>query len=295
MGMIFAFISAFLFAVNNILIRKGMKVSKTENENGVLTTIFINVVVFILAYLVYLLFNKEPVRFNWNGVIYFILAGFLTIFVGRVTFFEGIKRIGASKAAALKNSSPMFTLIFAIFILDEFLSVGQFIGVGLIVIGILIQSYNMFRKTSERNKFGFAIALAAAISFGIGQGIRKQGLQYLNDPFAGALIGAIVALLCFLIVSMFKRNFIETVKLTLSEKNIYFYLGGIATGLATLFFFIGIWFTKVAFVATIVAADPVITVILSKFFLKEDENINHYIVISAVFVFLGATVIAIMA
>src|SRR5699024_3346021 len=182
------FLSAILFAVNNVLIRKGIKISKSKQDNGVLITIIINVIILGLAFLIYRLIFKPSIDFSWLGLIYFILAGFLTIFIGRVTFFDGINRIGPSKAAAIKNSAPMFTLIFAILILGETVTVGPLIGILLIITAILIQSYSMFKKDQQMDKFGFIISGVAALSFGLGQGIRKLGLHLYNDPFAGAFI-----------------------------------------------------------------------------------------------------------
>ena len=297
MGIFFAFLSAFLFAVNNILIKKGMKISKDKDDDGVFTTIFLNVIIFAIFFVFYRsFFYTQHVSFSWIGLLYFIFAGLLTNFLGRITFFKGIKRIGPSKAAPIKNSAPIFTVIFAIGILHEKIDTVSWLGILLIIFGICIQGYSMFKQGKNTNdKFGLMFSLASSISFGVGQGTRKQGLKYLNDPFAGALIGASVALISFIILAAFRRNLLKMLKLTFLHRNIFYYLGGIATGFATLFFFMGIWFTNVAFVGTIVATDPILTVILSKIFLKGEEKIGLTIIIATVFIFIGAAVIALTA
>lgn len=292
LGVLFAFLSAFLFAVSSVFIKKGMRIS--SDDNGVITTVIINAIVSTLFFIIYRMLFNPQIEFNWTGLLFFVLAGCLTTFIGRFFFFVGIRKIGPSAAAAIKNSAPMFTVIFAVSILHENVSLISWIGIIFIMIGIFTQGLKVIGKSQKAKKNGFMIVILAAVSFGVGQGLRKQGLLYFSDPFAGAFIGALVALISFMIMSIIQKNFVETIKSGI-QKNTFYLLGGIAISFATLSFFIGIWFTKVAYVGTIVAAEPILTVIISRLFLKEEESIDRFVIFAAIFVFSGATLIAVTA
>ena len=51
-------------------------------------------------------------------------------------YYEGIKEIGAAKAAIFINLVPMFAIIFGTFFLEESLSAIAFFGGGLVILGV---------------------------------------------------------------------------------------------------------------------------------------------------------------
>lgn len=75
-------------------------------------------------------------------------------------------------------------------------------------------------------------------------------------------------------------------------KNKYYIIGGIMTSFTVLAFFLSLWFTHVAYVGAIVAVEPVLTVMLSRWFLTKEEIISPEVIISASIIFLGAGVIS---
>jgi drug/metabolite transporter (DMT)-like permease len=291
MGFIFAFLCASFFAISNIVMKKGMRAS--PRDNGVFMTLCMNVVVLGMALFIYRLTENQAEPITTAGFWFFVLAGFLTSFVGRTMLLGGIREIGPSRAIAIKNTSPIFTVLFAFMILNETIEIWPWFGMGLLFFGLFLQGYPLFHEGKKSaNNLGYLFALGAAVGFGVGQGVRKQAIIYFSDPFAGALIGAIVALISSSLLEARKGNFMETVKFNMRTKNLYYMTGGLFTSLAILCFFISIWYIQVAYVGAIVAAEPILTVILSGIFLKEEEKLTPIIMVSALVVLLGAGVIA---
>lgn len=291
MGFLFSFLCALFFAISNISLKKGMRLS--EKDNGIFLTMCINIIVLSIAFLLYRLLAQNPSPPTVTGILFFAIAGFLTTFVGRTMLFSGIRRIGPSPAVAIKNSQPIFTLIFAIFILQERLGLYPWIGILMIFLGLFIQGYHQFSiPKKELNKIGFIFSLLAACAFGIGQGVRKQAIISFNDPFAGALIGACVALLIVLIIEARKKMLAETIHRNFYSFNKYYLITGIGTSFAVLSFFIALWYTKVAYISAIVAIEPILTILLSSIFLKAEEEFSRSLIISALFILLGAGTIA---
>lgn len=291
MGFFLAFMSAFLFAGSNILIRKGMRLS--EKDNGMLVTLFVNFVVLGLSLLIFRLTAHNPSSFNLTGFSLFVLAGLLTTLLGRSMFYAGIRRIGSAGAAAIKNSAPIFTLIFALVILNEKVDGWPLVGISFIFLGLFFQGYTLYRgERNSINYLGQLFALCAAIGFGVGQGVRKQALGYFNDPFAGAFISSVVALIGFSVIEVWKRGMGESIINHFTIKNKYYILGGLMTSFAVLSFFLSLWFTHVAYVGAIVAVEPVLTVMLSRLFLTKEETITLEVITSSSIIFLGAGIIS---
>src|SRR5690606_36850843 len=100
------------FAYANIILQKGMQ--KTHGDNGVFITMLINVSVLALVFFIFRVFTGDFVPFDATGFFFYVLAGFLTTFMGRVALFSAIRHIGSSRAVVIKNTAPLFTVVFAV-------------------------------------------------------------------------------------------------------------------------------------------------------------------------------------
>ncbi|MDQ0339361.1 drug/metabolite transporter (DMT)-like permease [Caldalkalibacillus uzonensis] len=259
--------------------------------------IAINVLVLGLIYLIVFFKRENSISLTLSGITAFVIAGLFTSFLGRSSVFAGIRRIGSSRAAAIKNSSPIFTILFALLFLKESITWLNALGILFILTGLWLTGYEQWRKNGFSIKgqiwIGMAFAVLAAFSFGTGFAIRKMGMEQVPDPFLGALIGAIVALKAYCIFLAAKRRLLLTVKLQFQQFNLYYLLAGFATCLGSLTFFISAYFTQVSYTATLTAIEPVLTLLLSYIFLKEQEKIQLMVIISAVFIFLGIMILTI--
>lgn len=291
MGMIFAFSCALCHSISNILVRKGM--SRTKNENGLAVTVFVNTAFLLILTIIYRLSGAETAPFNLKGTLLFVLAGLLTTLIGRFSFFAGIRRIGSSRAAAIKKSSPIFTLIFALVILKETIGVWPFIGICLIMIGLFIQGVQLFRDKQERiSQLGYVFSLCSALSFGIGTVVRKQALLYFTDALMGALIGSITALVIIFAAEMGKGNILVRIKKLIGDGNYYYLLAGLASTFALLSSFLALLFIHAAYLGAISATESILTVMLSKLFLDKEEPLSFSIILSACLICFGACLIA---
>lgn len=295
MGFLIAGLSAIFYALSNVLMKKGMRHSATDN--GMLITLCINIC--LLGSLLGISRLFAPVNIgagDKTGLYLFLAAGFLTAFLGRMMLFSGIRKIGSARAAGIKNSAPIFTVLFAIILLDETIIGVTWLGIGLIFLGLFVQGYVLFKNEGNKvDQFGFIISLGAALGFGIGQGVRKQALDYFPAPFAGAFFGALAALFSFVLIAAFKRELLQTIKSNFSLPNRYYILGGIFTSLALLSFFISISSIQVAYAGAILAIEPIVTIMLSKVLLGSEEKVTVPLLVCACLIFLGAGVISLTA
>jgi drug/metabolite transporter (DMT)-like permease len=295
LGIIFAILCATFFATNYILIQLGMK--KAPKDNGVFINIIINVLVLGLLYLVILIVRNEPIAWGSTAIVAFITAGLLTTLLGRSALFAGIRRIGSSRSAALKNAAPIFTIMIAVLFLDESISLLSGVGILFILIGLFLLAYEQWKKNGSTKKkdqawIGLLFSGLAAFFFGTGQAVRKIGLLEMPDPVLGAWIGTIVALVAYSFILLVKRQLVSTIMDQIKNFNTHYLFAGLATSFGLLAFFMSAHFTKISYASAIVATEPIVTVILAYFFLKKQEEISRFITFSIILVFIGIVIMS---
>jgi drug/metabolite transporter (DMT)-like permease len=326
-GVFFAFLCATGLSLTNVLIRKGSV--HGDADNGMLITTLSNVAILSSAVAI-LGFGGYLSSWNTTGFLWFAGSGLLTAFLGRSMLFTSIGRIGSSRAAAIKNTAPMFTVAMAVFFLAERLSLVGIIGIGLACLGLLLLVYEAFHdprnkreQSDEENEtaeavlepetldedtglasklsglsgvstviIGTLIAVLAALFFGLGQGIRKVGLEYMPDVFIGAMIASCAALVSYLVMSVLLGRASLVFRASFSNFRAYFWLAGLTTSIGQLAFFTAIMFAPVAHVSVIASSETLLTIFLAALFIGQTENISRRIIVAALFVFAGAAVIA---
>lgn len=303
MGVFFALLSALFFATNNVIIKKGSRGSKSNN--GYFITVIMNSIILGIIFLITLLFRQTEFTIHWPAIPYFILAGLCTTGLGRMTLYSSILRIGPSQASAIRNSTPIFTTLFAIVVLHETISFVPGIGMLLLVGGMLIAGYGFMREQTRSGAiegaqsgadkqiwFGYGFAIFSSIIFGVGQGIRKQGLLEMNDAFFGAWIGALTSLVFIIISQLFRRKLIQTTKSIKEEFNVDFLIAGTLTSMGPLLFFLAAMNMQVSYVSAIAASEPLITTVVSALIIKNTEKITPVTWVTVGMIFIGTTIMA---
>lgn len=286
-----------MLAANYIFIQLGMKHAANEKDNGVFLGIIVNVVLVGIIYLLTLPFKTETIEWKISAILAFGVAGLLTTLLGRVTLYAGIRRIGSSRAAAMKNGAPAFSILAAIIILNERISLLSGVGILLVMLGLFFLARKQWlqngKSLKEQAGLGFLMAGLSAFLYGVGQVYRKVGLVYMNDPVLGALVGAIFALLAYIISLAWKGELKATFNQQVRKMNKFYFLGGLSIGFGLLSFFTSASLIKVSYTSAIAAAEPVMTVILAYFFLKQQEQLDRHVILSILLVFTGIVVIAV--
>jgi len=299
-GILFAFLSGLAFALNNILIKKGMK-DDESGDNSFFLTVLLNVILLGFAFLIAWQMRGFSFAFSPRAFAFFVLSGLCTTAMGRFTLFASIRQIGPTRASAIKNGSPMFTVLFALLLLGETISQGPALGIAVMLAGILVQGIILFRQKSEADRidspdegaalrlqwFGYLLGIVSAISFGIGQVFRKQGLLLMDDAFFGAFTGALVSLLFVCVYEGVRGQLRTVVRKSFREFNRCYFLAGVMSSLGPLFFFLGSSLTQVSYVSVVAAAEPLLTVLFSKWLLKNEERLTRSVWATVVLVLSG--------
>ncbi len=264
-----AFLAAFCFAVSHILIRRAL-VSSNALTASVISLAISAVVAWILA----VIFVPLS-RMVTPGLWYFIIGGIFAPGLGRTLNFVGIERIGVARAVPIVNSSPMFASIFAVVILGEAWPLQNVTGTSLVILGVVILS-SVRSAAGEWRKMDVIYPVLGAMSFGVSSTLRKAGLLVDNIPLLGAAITATTGLI-FTLGLLQARGGRKV--FVLPRQVIGWHLAaGLFNSAAMLLVFYALSVGQVVVVEPLVAANPVLSTLLTAIFLKDLESVSRRVV-----------------
>ncbi len=116
----------------------------------------------------------EPGDITLEGMLWFALLGVSAYSYGRLVYYKAIDAIGPPRLMTLMSASPLLTLLLAVLFLGEEPAPAVLGGTGLVVLGVVLVSYEPGRGRwfQPQILWGFA----SALSLGVSVFIRKKGL-----------------------------------------------------------------------------------------------------------------------
>jgi uncharacterized membrane protein len=198
-----------------------------------------------------------------------------------------IERLGVSISASIIGSSPLFSMLFAILLIAEEVTIAVLIGTVLVVIGIIFTRMRLKKEKIE--KTAFILPLLAAACYGASSPVRKIGLNILPEPILGSLVGAAVTL-AFLSTYFMTSYGRTTLKLHKSSIG-YFVISGIIVSIGWISMFTAQLAGNVTVVSTLIGTNPLFSLILSYILLRNSEEIHWRTTIGCIIIVMGASII----
>jgi drug/metabolite transporter (DMT)-like permease len=217
----------------------------------------------------------------------FLGGGILGTTLGRISFYTGIDRVGASIAGIGASTLPAFAAILALVFLSEPLSTIHSTGIFLVVVGLSLLAISKGGNISGWSFQDLVLPVFAGFAFGLGQVIRRFGLVETPATVlqAIALNDAAAFLGLFLFLFFFRRDLLRPPSLPATG---YFAAAGIVSSLGLFLAFTALDLGRVAIVSTLISTAGLFTVILSFLFLRDLERITKKMVTGAIFIAFGA-------
>jgi len=153
-------ISVFLYSIS-VLLQKTLLKPKQSDPIAfsilfqILTGIIIGLFGFLISSMTFP--NLKPLLPNL--ILMTLFYGFGSIFL-----FKALKKIEASKFTIIFSSRALFTILASSIILNEVLTLKQYLGTLLIILGVIIANIKAAKLTFTKNE---ATALLAAVCFGL--------------------------------------------------------------------------------------------------------------------------------
>jgi uncharacterized membrane protein len=280
-AVLFALGAAFSYAVADMGMRYGLQHTTPFVGSAIGRTFSVTT----LAALVLLSGATFPA---WGAhYLWVVVAGVLNPGLFAICFMFGIMKIGVSRAAPIKGSSPIIASFLAIIFLDERPALLQLGGVFLVVCGIGLISSG--KTEGKWRRIDALWPLAAAGFAGVGAIFWRKGIPAFPQPLAGALIGMTAAFFTVAIyVFFFKREqIIGSVKSAWRP----FLLGGVAGALGNFFYASALQKGEVFRMISLIQISPLLTVLFALALLRKTEAITWRVPAGAVLTVGGAILV----
>ena len=255
----------------------------------------------LISFIVFFLLFDIPLwydGFSNTDYIKIVVSGILGMGIGDILFIYALSKIGANRVAIINCFEPAIIYCFSILILGTILTTQQLIGFIIVIISLLIISYENDIKdiNPHLKKRGIIIQLTAIFLSSLGIVLIKPVLSKVSDSITIQLWvtafrlfpGFIVAWLIF----FFQKNkLIHLQPLRKSSMIIkMIFSSGLGTFIALSFWIIGYANIEKPPIASIIGQTSVIFIIILSFiFLK--EKISKMRIISILFALCGVVLI----
>jgi drug/metabolite transporter (DMT)-like permease len=132
MGSTLALLSAFLFAIAAVLVRRGMQGSTA------ITATLISILINLIALWALAAASGGLGLMTLPAVATLIAAGLFAPAFARLTYYEAMNLIGVARASTISNTTPIFTAVLAVPVLGESVSWSLAAGTLLVVVGVAL-------------------------------------------------------------------------------------------------------------------------------------------------------------
>ena len=216
----------------------------------------------------------DPGGGNIKAVVLFACVGLL--FPGAVALlnFESNRLMGPNIAGALSSMAPVFAVLLAIVILGERVRVPQLLALAAIVVGIGLM-YRVHINLTARSLWLMALPVAASAIRGVIQPIVKFGFEWWPNPIAAVVVSYTVSSAVLIFSALARAG--GTIPDIDHRGALWFAAVGLCNGLAVLAMFAALKFGPVAVVSPLIAAYPLVTLLLSRGFLR-NENVGPQLI-----------------
>jgi drug/metabolite transporter (DMT)-like permease len=269
-GQLLALISAVAFAFSNVFISKG---ASGGGDRGVMFSVLVTMVFSGLLWLTLeggSLSTSNPDDW-WTGIGWFVLAGILAMVFGRTLLFASIRKLGVTRASAVKRLNPFFSVLLALVLLGE--PVTGMDGIGIVAIalafGLLIRrsfqssAAKVEAQTAPLSLASYGWGVGSALSYALAYITRKYGLLLVAAPAFGTMVSAVSGFTFFVIASIFVAQYRANFRNMFRNLNVWLVMAAITVSLGQILLFAALFYEKVSTVVMIASLEIFISSFLS--------------------------------
>lgn len=287
-ALVAAFVAAAFFGAEGVVGKRGIEAGGNPFVVSV-TVATLSLVIFGIGSI---LFSEMTVLAGqpFVDVVVFFVAGIFGSGFGVLMVYQGVDRVGASVNTAVINGRPLIVAMLGFVVLSETLTLVTIAGILVLVLGLVLVSLSRGGDVRGWDTVDLLFPVAAATMFAVGGVLRRYGLTRTEIPLVeGIAVNALGGLLVLGgYVFLFRRD-------ALYAATRRSYLWSVATGCCTatglLGMFLALELERVAIVESIVATAPLMSLLLTAFFLRDVERVTRRITAGALLVVIGAILI----
>jgi drug/metabolite transporter (DMT)-like permease len=182
--------------------------------------------------------------------------------------FESNRLMGPNIAGALSSLTPIFAVILAIVMLGERIRVPQLFGMAALVIGISLM-YRVHVSLSARSLWLMGLPVGSSAIRGVIQPVAKLGFAWWPNPIAAVVISYTVSSAVLIVAALIRAG--GAIPAIDYRGALWFAVVGLCNGLAVLAMYGAIASGPVTIVSPLIAGYPLVTLLLSRALLANEE------------------------
>ncbi len=269
MWVLYAFCSALFAGITSILAKIGIQ----KIDSNLATALRTGIVV-VFAWIIVFAGNIQYSLFDISlkSLLFLILSG-VTTGASWIFYFRALQLGNVNVVVPIDKSSTVLTMLFAITILGESVTIVKMISIATIGIG----TYLMIPKQDVEqpaSKISHSILYAGLSAFfaAITAILGKVGIDDVDSNLGTAIRTIVVLIMAWLIVFATKKQ--GDIKEIDKKCWLFITLSGLATGLSWLFYFRALQEGQASIVVPIDKLSIIVTIIFAYFVCKEKLSIN---------------------
>jgi drug/metabolite transporter (DMT)-like permease len=279
-GVLFACVAGLFLGALNVTMRRGLaRVADIDAASAVIAT--------VAAVLVAITAAAFGVDFDAGELWPFLLLGVFVPGLSQLMVVHAVRAAGASRAGILFGMAPLFSAAIAIAAFGEPLRWPVAAGTLLVVAGGVTLVWEGERPVGYR-AYGAALAVGVAVAFGLRDNVGRAVTEDVAaEPLAQAtalMLGASLVLLANLLR---RRSALARLRSALGP----FATSGVVIGIAQASLFEALDRARVTVVAPLVGTGVLWTVVLAAIFLGPSEVVGRRLVVVALLVVAGGTLV----
>jgi len=284
LGIILGVIAMFAFGISKIYLKKLVQ------SAGEFSIIYVNSVMVLLLFLV----GIFTVRLSIPSFKLLLLIAALG-FVGALTLLVFMKALKLGHVAIVVPVSSVFGVIivaFAVLILKEALTHSMIVGIALIILGTILISFKHSDLRTITGAMVWSAGTGLAIVTAFGWGIYYFFIRFVaveTGPIVAAFYVELSVIIFLYIFLLFNRDKLQ--KPGRSDYK-YIFINAFLVVVASITYYTGITVSKVAVVAAITSAAPLVSSLLAIYVLKEKIELNQKL--ATLMIVVGVIVLAIL-
>ncbi|MEF8812379.1 MAG: DMT family transporter [Halovenus sp.] len=286
---VLAFVGAALFGLEPALSKRGLAAGGTWLQST-LILLFVRVVLFWSALLWVAGPSSAFAGLTPAAGALFAVASVIATALGRPALYEAFDRVGSTVSNAFVNARPVFSVGFGAVVLGELVSSALAVGVFLLVGGLVAVTLSKGGDIGGWSKTDLVFPLFAALAFSTGNVIRRFGFTNTSTTVLQAVtVGETVT--CLVVVVYAVAGHPDPVW-TASRRVYGYFLGGtVLASLGFLSMFAALNAGPVSVVDSVIAAAPLVTVVVAAIFLRDIERVTLRLIAGVVLVVAGLVLV----
>jgi drug/metabolite transporter (DMT)-like permease len=213
-------------------------------------------------------FFVDPSDGDLRAVVLFACVGLFFPGAAALLNFESNRLLGPNIAGALSSMTPVLAVILAIVILGERIRGSQLLALAAIVVGIGLM-YRVHVNLSPCSLWLMALPLGSAAIRGVIQPVVKFGFEWWPNPMAAVVISYTVSSAVLVFSALARAG--GTMPEIDHRGALWFAAVGLCNGLSVLAMYAALEYGPVTIVSPLIAGYPLVTLLLSRAFLRKED------------------------